>query len=68
MATFADKPWRPVDHPKPGPSWRAADPDLVDRHEPTDAFRQGGGASSLALPPGLSSVRPFITAHSRIRS
>ena len=27
-----DKPWRPGDYPRPGPSWDEADPDLTPEH------------------------------------
>ena len=27
-----DKPWRPCDHPRPGPSWEERDPHLILDH------------------------------------
>jgi hypothetical protein len=27
-----DKPWRPADHPRPGPSWDQADPAATSEH------------------------------------
>ncbi len=67
MTTFADKPWRPADHPSPGPSWHAEPKPLeasrsrdVDQVlEPPDRevlFDQGGSASSFALPPSVSTA------------
>jgi hypothetical protein len=55
---FADKPWRPADHPRPGPSW-GADTGRLEVLEPNDhavLFDQGGSASSFALPPTLSTA------------
>jgi hypothetical protein len=27
-----DKPWRPADHPRPGPSWDQAEPAAISEH------------------------------------
>jgi hypothetical protein len=54
MTAFSDKPWRPADHPRPGPSWRA-EPRLLEVLEPNDRFllHQGSGVTSMASLPGL---------------
>ena len=28
-----DKPWRPADYPRPGPSWDQEDPPIADEHK-----------------------------------
>jgi hypothetical protein len=28
-----DKPWRPADHPRPGPSWDQGDPPTESEHK-----------------------------------
>ena len=59
MMTFADKPWRPADHPKPGPSW-GADPRRPEVLRPSDAvlFDQGGSVPPFTLPPYISPAEP----------
>jgi hypothetical protein len=58
---FADKPWRPADHPSPGPSWRP-EPTPVEADqaiEPNNRgflFDQGGGVPPFTLPPSLSTA------------
>ena len=59
--TFPDRPWRPADFPKPGPSWSTRLSVLevgqvLEPNDPAVLFDQGGGVPPFTLPPALSTA------------